>query len=42
MRGGVACRLVVDGRVIEFALDGPLVALAPAGAKTEKKTRRGK
>ena len=38
---GVVCRLVVDGRVIEFTLDGPLVALAPAAEKTAKRTRRG-
>jgi hypothetical protein len=30
---GVACRLVVDGRVIEFTLPGRLVELAP-GART--------
>jgi hypothetical protein len=38
--GGVACRLVVDGRVIEFVLPGRLVELAPAPEKTEKRTTR--
>lgn len=41
-RGGVQCRLTLpDGRVVEFAMAGPLVTLAPAAAKTEKKSKRG-
>lgn len=41
---GVACRLVVDGKVIEFTLPGRLVELAPAPEKTVKRTstRRGR
>ena len=32
--GGVACRLVLpDGRVVEWVMAGPLVALAPKAAK---------
>ena len=38
--GGVECRLVIDGRVIEFVLPGRLVELAPAPETTEKRTRR--
>ena len=34
VRDGVACRLVVDGKVIEFVLPGPLVAMP-------KKPRKG-
>lgn len=36
----VACRLVIDGRVIEFALAGPLVSMAPAAEKTAKRPTR--
>jgi hypothetical protein len=30
---GVACRLVIDGRVIEFTLEGPLVAMPVKATK---------
>jgi hypothetical protein len=32
----VECRLYVDGKVIEFRIPGPLVALRPAPAKARK------
>lgn len=38
----VDCRLTINGVVIEFKMDGPLVTLAPAAAKTEKRARRSK
>lgn len=39
---GVACTLTIGGRVLEFTLEGPLVAMAPAPEKTAKRTpRRG-
>ena len=37
---GVACTLTIGGRVIEFTLAGPLVAMAPAGEKAEKRPVR--
>lgn len=36
----VDCRLTINGVVIEFKMDGPLVALAPAGEKAEKRPVR--
>jgi hypothetical protein len=42
-RSGVACRLVLpDGRVVEFTMEGPLVAMAPAKDTTkERSSKRG-
>jgi hypothetical protein len=37
---GVACTLTIGGRVIEFTLEGPLVAMAPAPEKTAKRTSK--
>ena len=35
--GGVQCRLVLpDGRVVEWVMDGPLVALPPRRVQTGK------
>ena len=40
---GVACTLTIGGRTIEFVLDGPLVAMAPASEKAEKRpSKRGR
>ena len=39
-RGGVECRLVINGQVIEFTLPGRLVELAPATEKAEKQPAR--
>jgi len=40
---GVACTLTIGGRVIEFTLEGPLVAMAPAPEKAEKRpSKRGR
>ena len=36
----VACTLTIGGRTIEFTLEGPLVAMAPAAATTEKRPGR--
>lgn len=37
---GVACTLTIGGRTIEFTLEGPLVAMVPAAAPTEKRPDR--
>jgi len=39
---GVECRLTINGVTIEFKLDGPLVALAPAPETAKKKTSKRK
>jgi len=40
---GVACTLTIGGRVIEFTLEGPLVAMAPAPEKPAKRpSKRGR
>ena len=40
---GVACTVTIGGRTIEFVLDGPLVAMAPASEKAEKRPiKRGR
>lgn len=39
--GQVECRLTINGVTIDFQLDGPLVAMAPAAEKPAKKARRG-
>jgi hypothetical protein len=36
----VDCRLTINGVTIDFKLDGPLVAMAPAAEKTPKRTSR--
>ena len=35
---GVVCTLTIGGRTLEFVLAGPLVAMAPAPEKTDKRT----
>jgi hypothetical protein len=37
---GVVCTLTIGGKTFEFTLDGPLVAMAPAGAAAEKRPVR--
>ena len=37
---GVDCRLTIGGVTIDFRLDGPLVAMAPAAEKTAKRPSR--
>lgn len=36
----IDCRLTINGVTIEFKMDGPLVALAPAPEKTAKRPAR--